>query len=151
MVTLWGEKRSKGIQRYRVTSNRTYSLDVIAFDRPARMEHVVRIVDISVTGIGIESGERIDPGLICFKEQVGGQKYGVLVWSKLSSGGYRAGIQFVELSPEEEACLQKQVKQSHPSASLRDPDKIIASLLESVKKRNEKIADEDPPFLNNNP
>jgi hypothetical protein len=132
-VTLWGEKRSRGIQRYHVTSPRTHSLDVIAFDQPARTEHVVRIVDVSVIGVGIESSERIEPGLICFKEQIGGQKYGVLIWSKLRSGGYRAGIQFVVLSPEEEAYLQEQVKQSPPHKSLRDPDKIIASLLQSVK------------------
>ena len=138
MVTLWGEKRSKGIQRYRVTSPRTYSLNAIAFDQPTLIEHVVRIIDISVTGVGIESNERIDHGLICFKEQVGGQKYGVLIWSKLSSGGYRAGIQFVVLSPEEESYLQEQVKQSPPNKSLRDPDKIIASLLESVKNEIKK-------------
>ena len=138
MVTLWGEKRSQGIQRYRVTSHRTYSLDVINFDQPTRTEHVVRIVDISVIGVGIESSERIEPGLVCFKEKVGGQKYGVLVWSKSGSGGYRAGIQFVVLSPEEEEYLQEQVRQSQPYESLRDPDKIIASLLHSVKNEMKK-------------
>jgi hypothetical protein len=132
-VTMWEKQRNPGIQRYQVTSHRTYSLDVIAFDQPARAEHVVRIVDISVIGVGIESGERIEPGLICFREKVGGQKYGVLVWSKLSSGGYRAGIQFVDLSPEKEDYLQEQVKQSQPRQLLRDPDKIIDSILHSVK------------------
>ncbi len=136
MVTLGGVKRSQGVQRYHVTSNRTYALDVIAFDQPTRTEHVVRIVDISVIGVGIESREQIEPGLICFKEQIGGQKYGVLVWSKLSSGGYRAGIKFVDLSPEQDACLQEQAIQTPPCESLRDPDKIIASLLEAIK--NEK-------------
>jgi hypothetical protein len=132
-VTRTGEKRSQGIKRYQVNTQRTYSLDVIAFDQTTRTEHVVRILDISVIGAGIESNERIEPGLICFKEKVGGQKYGVLIWSKLSSGGYRAGIRFVVLSPEEEAYLQEQVKQSPPYKSLRDPDKIIATLLQSVK------------------
>jgi len=98
-----------------------------------RTEHVVRIVDISVIGVGIETNARIEPGLICFREQIGGQKYGVLVWSKLKGDRYQAGIQFVILSPEEEAYLQEQVKKSPPCHSLRDPDKIIASLLESVK------------------
>jgi hypothetical protein len=132
-VTRWGEKRSQGIQRYYVTSHRTYTLDVISFDQCMRTEHVVRIVDISVIGVGIESSERIEPGLICFKEQIGGQKYGVLVWSKQDSDGYRAGVQFVVLSPEEEAYLLEQVKLSHPSRSFQDPKKIMASLLESVK------------------
>ena len=132
-MTMWGEKRSQGIQRYHFTSHRTYSLDVITFDQSTRTEHVVRIVDISVIGVGIESSDRIEPGLICFKEQVGGQKYGVLIWSKPSNDRYRAGIQFVVLPPEEEAYLQEQVKQSHPYKSLQDPDKIIASLLQSVK------------------
>ena len=137
-MTTWEKKRNPGIQRYRVTSHRSYSLDVIAFDQPMLTEHVVRIVDISVIGVGIESGERIEPGLICFKEQVGGQKYGVLIWSKPGSDRYRAGIQFVVLSPEEEAYLQEQVRQSHPSMSLPDPDKIIASLLESVRNETHR-------------
>lgn len=135
-VIKWGEKRSQGIQRYHVTSPRTYSLDVIAFDRLTRTEHVVRIVDISVIGVGIESSKPIDPGLICFKEQVGGQKYGVLVWCKPGSGGYRSGIQFAVLSPEEDAYLQEQVKRSPPDASLQQPDAIMASLLESVKNES---------------
>lgn len=132
-VTMWGEKRSQGVQRYHVTSHRTYALDVIAFDQPSRTEHIVRIVDISVIGVGIESSGRIDPGLICFKEQVGGHKYGVLIWSKPGSGCYRAGIQFVVLSPEEDAYIQELVNQSPPCKSLLDPDNIIASLLKSVK------------------
>jgi hypothetical protein len=137
-VLMWGEKRGQGIQRYRVTSPRTYSVDVIAFDLPALKEHVFRIVDISVIGVGIESNDRIEPGLICFKEQVGGQKYGVLIWSKPTGDRYRAGIQFVVLSPEEEEYLQEQVKQSHPYQPFRDPDKIMASLLESFKKEQNR-------------
>jgi hypothetical protein len=71
--------RSRGIQRNRFTSPRTYSLDVIAFAQPMRTEHVVRIVDFSVVGAGIELAERIEPGLVYFKEPVGGQKFGVLI------------------------------------------------------------------------
>jgi hypothetical protein len=106
---------------------------VIAFDQSTLIEHIVRIVDISVIGVGIESSEHIDPGLICFKEQVGGQKYGVLIWCKPGSGCYRAGIQFVVLSPEEEAHLQEQINQSRPYKSFHESDKGMASLLESIK------------------
>ncbi len=42
-------------------------------------------------------------------------------------------VQFVILSPEEEAHLQEQFNQSPAFRSLKDPDKIVASLLESLK------------------
>ncbi len=108
-------------------------MNVIAFDHPMRTEHGVRFVDMSVVGVGIESGEQIEPGLVYFREPVGGQKFGVVIWSKPKDDHYRAGIQFVILPPEEEAYIQEQVKQSHLHKALTDPDKIIALLLESIK------------------
>jgi len=126
--------RSRGIQRHFMPSVRTSSLEVIAFDRLTRAEHVVRVVNLSVVGVGIESGEPIEPGLACFKEQVGGHKYGVVAWcGPDGDNGYRAGINFTTLPLEKEQYLLNQVKQSHPNEPLRDPEKIIATLLDSVK------------------
>ena len=127
------KKRAGGIQRYRHTGSRTYSLDVISFDQPVRTEHVVRIIDFSVIGVGIESSEVIGPGLVCFREPVGGQKFGVVIWSKPSGNQYRVGIRFVIVPSEEEAYLQEQFKQSYPFTQLQGPDKRIASLLDSIK------------------
>lgn len=132
-MTNQGEKRARGIQRYCLTSQRTFPLDVIAFDQLKRTEHVVRIVDLSVVGVGIESSERLEPGLVYFNEHVVGQKFGVLTWSKQSGNRYRAGIHFVVLPQEKEAYIREQVKQSRPHKTLRDPEKIIASLLDSMK------------------
>jgi hypothetical protein len=129
---------TRGIQRYRLTSPRTYSLDVIAFAQPTRTEHIVRIMDFSVVGVGIELAERIEPGLVYFKEPVGGQKFGVLVWSNQRGDRYRAGIKFVVLSSEEESHLLEQVKQPHLDAAPRAPDKIIASLLESIQRETNR-------------
>jgi len=109
-------------------------MGVIAFAQPTRIEYVVRIVDFSVVGVGIEMAERIEPGLVYFKEPVGGQKFGVLVWSKQRGDRYRAGIKFVVLSSEEEVYLQEQVKQPPLDTVPQAPDKIIASLLESIQK-----------------
>jgi len=128
------DKRSRGIQRYRLTSQRTFSMGVLAFAQPTRTEHVVQIVDFSVVGVGIELAERIEPGLVYFKEPVGGQKFGVLVWSKQRGDRYRAGIKFVVLSSEEEVYLLEQVQQPHRDTAPRAPDKIIASLLESIQR-----------------
>ena len=126
-------KRSRGIKRYRITSHRTFSMGVISFTEPTRIEYVVRIVDFSVVGVGIELAERIEPGLVYFKEPVGGQKFGVLVWSKQRKDRYRAGIKFVVLSSEEEAYLQEQVNQPFLDTAPRVPDKIITALLDSIR------------------
>ena len=132
------KKMTRGIQRYRLTSPRTYSLDVIGFAQSTQTEHIVRIVDMSVVGVGIELAERIEPGLVHFKEPVGGQKFGVLVWSNQSGDRYRAGIKFVVLSSEEEVHILEQVKQPHLDVAARAPDKIIASLLESIQKETNR-------------
>lgn len=130
-------KRSRGIQRYRFTSQRAFSMGVIAFAQPTRTEHVVRIVDFSVVGLGIESAERIEPGLVYFKEPVVGQKFGVLVWGKQRGNRYRAGIKFVVLSSEEEVCFLEQVKQPPLDTAPWVADKIIASLLESIQRETD--------------
>ena len=128
------KKMTRGIQRYRLTSPRTYSLDVIAFAQPTRTEHIVRIVDFSVVGVGIELAERIEPGLVYFKEPVGGQKFGVLVWSNQRGDRYRAGIKFVVLSSEEEEYLLEQIKQPDLDMAPGARDKIISSMLESIQR-----------------
>jgi hypothetical protein len=134
-VTKRKDGKNNGIQRYSVATQRTSSLGVIAFDRLTRTEHVVRIVNLSVVGVGIESGEPIEPGLACFKEQVGGHKYGVVTWCRPDGDNrYRAGINFTTLPLEQEQYLLNQLKQSPPHKPLQDPEKIIATLLDSVKR-----------------
>jgi len=113
-------------------------MGVMAFAQSTRTEYTVRIVDFSVVGVGIELAERIEPGLIYFREPVGGQKFGVLVWSKKRGERYRAGIKFVVLSSEEEAYLLEQVKQPHLDTASRAPDKIIVSLLESIQRETRR-------------
>jgi hypothetical protein len=127
------QNKNWGIQRYGVASRRSTALGVIAFDRLMRTEHVVRIVNLSVVGVGIESGGPIEPGLVCFKEQVGGHKFGVVAWCRPEGDKYLAGINFTTLPLEKEMYIRKQVKQSRSHKPLRDPEKIIAALLESVK------------------
>ena len=127
--------KKSGIQRYSMATQRTCSLGIIAFDQLTRTEHVVRIVNFSVVGVGIESGEPIELGLVCFKEQVGGHKYGVVTWCRTDGDNrYRAGINFTTLPLEKEQYLLKQLKQSHSHKPLRDPENIIAALLDSVKR-----------------
>jgi hypothetical protein len=131
------EDKNRGIQRYSVASQRTSCLGVITFGHLMRTEHVVRIVNLSVVGVGIESSERIEPGLVCFKERVVGHKFGVLTWSRQNGDQYRAGINFVTLPHEQEVYLLKQAEQARPGRMLRDPEKVIAALLDSIKGKTD--------------
>ena len=133
------EKRARGILRYNLASPRTYAFDVIPFDQqPVRTEHVVRVLDFSVVGVGIESSVLIDPGLVYFREPMGGQKFGVLIWSIPKDDGYRAGIRFVTLLSDEEEYLRKQIRRTHLLNVLPDPENIIATLLDAVKNETKE-------------
>lgn len=127
------EKRTEGIRRYFIASHRTSSLQLIPFDRLTRTEHVVRIADLSVVGVGIESKEPLEPGLACFEDLVGGHKFGVITWCKRTGNGYRAGISFVTLPREKEEYILNEVKHARLHKALRDPENIIKTLLKSIK------------------
>lgn len=127
------QKRTFGIQRYFVSSHRTAFLRVITSDRCIRQEQMVRIVDVSVNGVGIESQEIIEPGLVCFKEPLSGHKFGIVAWRRQQDGLCRAGIGFLTLPYEQEQYILDQVRQTHARQPLQDPEKLIASLLEPLK------------------
>jgi hypothetical protein len=98
------------------------------------MEHSVQIVNLSVLGIGIESSQQIMSGLVWFKKCVGCHKCGALRWSNPNGLHYRAGIEFIDLSHDTEAYLQKQVKQSRPYQPIPDPEQVISTLIETISK-----------------
>ncbi len=125
---------SRGILRHHITSLRSCSLGVITSSHLEWKDHVAKIVDLSITGVGIETSEKISPGLIWFKESVSGHKYGVLSWCKSIGDRYRAGINFVTLSRDEEQYVQEQVRQLKPHTPLHDPRQIISTMIESLKK-----------------
>ncbi|MGE5174211.1 MAG: hypothetical protein ACM3MD_10335 [Betaproteobacteria bacterium] len=122
------------VKRHPVTGQRDCSLGVISFKNLEWTDHLAKIVDYSVIGIGIESDQPLQPGIIWFKECVYGQKYGVLVWCKQIGPRYRAGIQFGTLSRAEEDYLRQQVGQVQPHKPVQDPEQIIAKLIDGVRK-----------------
>jgi len=132
-------KNNRGIQRYPISSSRDCPLGVITFEQIEWTDHVARVVDISVIGIGIESNRQLEPGLVWFKERIGGYRSGVLMWTKREGSQYRGGIKFVSLSRDEEAYLQKQVGQAGPQTPLHDPDRIISSMINSYKKERNAV------------
>ncbi|MEK6743565.1 MAG: PilZ domain-containing protein [Nitrospirota bacterium] len=123
-----------GILRHPITSLRSCSLGVIISSHLEWQDHIARIVDLSITGVGIESSVMIPPGFVWFNESVGGNKYGVLTWCKPHGDQYRAGINFVTLARDEEQYIEEQVKQLKPHTPLRDPRQIISTMIESLKR-----------------
>ncbi len=133
------EHQRRRLQRHPVTVHRDCALGVITFERLELKEHRARIVDQSATGLGIESDGPLDPGIIWFKDCVYGQKCGVLVWCRQMGVKYRAGIQFMTLNQSEETYLRKQVEQSRPCMPLQDPERVVASLIDYIRKDREEV------------
>jgi hypothetical protein len=127
-------QRQQGVKRNPVIMERDCTLGVISFQDLTWADHIVKVVDQSIIGIGVECDLPIEPGIIWFKECVYGQKCGVLMWCKQSGVRYRAGIQFISFTREQEMYLRQQVEQLQPRKPLKDPEGVLASLIDSVKK-----------------
>lgn len=137
------EKRSdyrKEIQRHSVSSERQCSLRVVSFTNFAWMDQRVKIVDLSITGIGVECNQSIEPGIIWFKECIYGQKFGYLVWQRKNGDRYRVGIEFISLSRLQEEYLRQQLEQVEQGKSIQDPEQVISGVIEYIKKER------DPAF-----
>ncbi len=117
--------------RQRVTEKKSYSMSVISFKRLEWNDLVVRVVDISPQGAGIEVESGIEPGFVWFSNKVDDKKGGLLMWSKQFGGRYRGGIKFVPLSVEEEQSTEQRLTGSGP---FRDPTAIVDTIIESLKK-----------------
>jgi len=118
-----------GVRRYIAATDRKCSLDVISFRDLQWTNYIVRIVDLSVIGIGIEVHKPIQPGIVWLKDRVFGQKCGTVVWCKQIGALYRAGIQFIHLTGQEEEYIRSQIELPKICNSIRDPDGIIAALI----------------------
>lgn len=125
---------SKRMQRHAISTQRVCDLGIISFRRLLWADVRARVVNLSMTGVGIESNTRLEPGFVWFKDRVGGHRGGVLMWSRQQNGRYHAGIRFVPLSRDEEQYLQEQVAWSLPQTPVRDPEAIINTIIHSLKK-----------------
>ena len=81
-------------------------MGVLSFNHLEATDHVVRIVNISSHGVGVESDEQLEPGLVWFHTSVEDNRGGILLWSRKEGDRYRAGIQFLSLRAEDERLLR---------------------------------------------
>ncbi len=120
-------------RRQPITVKRDCAMGVITFERLDWTDYHASIVDISKNGVGIESKSPLEPGLVWFRDRIWGQHSGVLLWSKQMGAHYRSGIRFAPLPRDAEQFVNNQIAKSSPLEPLRDLDKIVATLFESIK------------------
>lgn len=128
------EIRQQGVKRTPVIKDRDCALGVISFSNLDWSDYLVKILDHSVIGVGIESDRPIEAGIIWFKEIIYGQRCGSLVWCKQIGPRYRAGIQFLSFSREQEEYLRQQIELSERYKKFQDPQGFIATLIADIKK-----------------
>jgi len=121
--------------RYPLEVQRDCTLCLITFKDLVWKDHHAQLKDISRDGIGIESAQPISRGFVWFRNRVGGYRGGVLMWSRQAGPSFRAGIQFVPLSRAQEQYVQEEVAMVRGHAPLRNPEAIIATIMDSLAKK----------------
>jgi hypothetical protein len=127
--------------------NRDFVLDVVKFKHLDRSDHHGHVVDISRSGIGIESNTPMEPGLVWFRDRIWGQYSGVLLWSRQVGSQYRSGIRFASLPQNLEP---NDTNQSAPSGfrePLKDLEPLIAMQLDSIKMDFVSGSGRDPDIV----
>ncbi len=126
------ENKRKGVQRHQVVASCYCTLLLISSGDLAWSEHFATIIDRSVIGIGVETNEQLVPGFVWFKESVYSQACGYLVWSRQTGSLYRSGIQFIDLTRDQEQYLRLQVDHLKPHHPMHDPDRVVQNLIEHL-------------------
>jgi len=122
----------KEIKRHSVNSERYCTLRAVSCRDLNCTDQQVKIVDLSITGIGVECDRPLEPGIVWFKESVYGQKCGHIVWQKKNGSRYRVGVEFISLSRLEEDYLRQQLEPVAQGTAMQDPQEIIPKVLAAV-------------------
>lgn len=119
--------------RRSVPEKRDCDMGVITFDQLDWTDYHASIVDINSDGVGIESNSRTEPGFVWFRDPVWGKHSGVLLWSKQVGDIYRSGIRFASLPSDAEAFVKNRVAETTVHEPLKDLEKIVKMMIESIK------------------
>jgi len=108
------------------------TLSIAKFETLEKVNLNARAIDISNGGLCIESTSPLEPGFVWFRDGLGKQKGGVVIWSKeLTNNTCRAGIQFVPINQYNAECGGKEdVRPPLPSWS--DPGLVVSMLVDEV-------------------
>jgi hypothetical protein len=126
-------------ERHPVNAERQCCLRLVSCKDLTWKDYCFKIVDLSVTGIGVESDVPIDSGLIWFKTCVYGQKFGYPIWQAKKDNRYRIGIAFISLGRTEEQYFRQHLEKVEQGRSVHDPDNVISIVLQNVQQQYDSI------------
>ena len=134
------------MDEHRLTSRqpaiqRRCSLGLVSLTKLEMSDHVVRIVDIGSGGVGVESDEQLEPGLIWFYTSVEDHRVGVLLWSRKQGDQYRAGIRFLSLSAEDERLLRNWPPCPSPLRPCIDIEEFISACMRADRVKDRPGSD----------
>jgi len=110
------------------------SMTIIPFEKSEKIEITADAVDRGEGGMGIVADRALALGFVVIRDDRGGSKKGVLVWTK--QGGdrsYRAGIKIVPMH-EKKPDRSHQVEPNIALPALQDPE-LFASIIMDVAER----------------
>jgi len=120
---------------------RRCSLGLLSLKRLEMTDHVVRIVDISRGGVGVESDEQMEPGLVWFYTSVEDHRGGILLWSRKQDDHYRAGIRFLTFSAEDERLLRNWPPCPSPLRPCVDIEEFITAWMRADRAKDHQESD----------
>jgi len=111
--------------RQSISGQRTFCFGIVSLRELTWSIHNASIFDIGKEGFRIETSERIEPGLLWFRDRVRGNRGGVLEWSRPHGGRFRAGVRFVPLSWNVERYVHERARRDLSHRPHRDPFDIL--------------------------
>ena len=120
---------------------RRCSMGLLSFTHLDRSDHVVRIVDISSSGMGVESDEQMEPGLVWFYNSVEDYRSGILLWSRKQDDRYRSGIRFLSLTDEDERLLRYWPPCPGKLRPCLDPEELISAWMRAGRGQDRPGSD----------
>ncbi len=116
---------SSVIHRQPVSDQRLFCFGIVSLRELTWSIHSASIIDIGREGFRIETSERIEPGLLWFRDRIRGNRGGVLEWSRPHGGRFRAGVRFVPLSWNVERYVQERARRALSHRPHRHPVDIL--------------------------
>lgn len=119
------DESSAKYHRQTISGQHAFCFGIVSLRELTWSIHNATIIDIGREGLSIETSERIEPGLLWFRDRIRGNRGGVLEWTKPHGGRFRAGVRFVPLTWNVERYVHERARRDLSHRPHRDPFNIL--------------------------